>query len=431
MHRRLSMRAFYPALISWALVSILLFSLGKASLAFQAMEDETQPSVMITLDADDMSLTSVLQFLAQKSGMNIVTSPEVQARQISIHLRNVPVDDALNLVVRAAGLGYERLGNSILVGDPEKLKEMTGVVSEVIPLQYAYPGDVKELLHDLTPNVRSQVDSMGSHIVVTTTPSIMEQVRKIVGDLDAPPPQVLLKARVVEVSSTDLAELGIDYERLLSGAQTIITEGRPISSEDNKAPVEMPYVNLEKLDFTSRQAEAFEVALDMLLSEEKGKLLADSELTTLSHRTAKIHVGDVVRVVVTSLVTEQAAGVATGVGRLEEIETGVSLLVTPRVSDDGYITVDVRPSISQIVAFRGIEQDIPQTRNREARTSIRVKDGEVIYIGGLQNSSSMDTVVKVPLLGDLPLVGRLFRHYSTKAEWSELIIEIVPTILEG
>jgi type II secretory pathway component GspD/PulD (secretin) len=430
MQRRLFVWAFGPALITIFAVVVSL-SIPFNTSSFQMPDEDVPLSVMITLDADDISLTSVLQILAEKSGMNIVTSPEVQAQRISIHLRNVPIDDALNLVVRAAGLGYERLGNSILVGDPEKLKEATGVVSEVIPLQYAHPEDVRQLLTDLTPNVRSQVDTLGSKVVVTTTPSIMEQVRAIVAELDIPPPQVQLKARVVEVSSGDMAEIGVDYERLLDGAQTIITESTPSASSNNEAPPIMPYVNLSRLDFTSRQAEAFEVALDLLLSEERGRLLADSELTTLSNRSAKIHVGDVVRVVVTSIVTERQAGVATGVGQLEEIETGITLNVTPRVSDDGFITVEVNPTVSQIVAFRGIEQDIPQTRERTARTSIRVKDGEVIYIGGLQNHISKDTVVKVPLLGDLPLLGRLFRHYSTSDEWTELIIEIVPNILES
>jgi type II secretory pathway component GspD/PulD (secretin) len=373
----------------------------------------------------------VLQILAEKSGLNIVTSPEVQAQLISIHLRNVPIDDALNLVVRAAGLGYERLGDSILVGDPEKLKELTGVVSEVIPLQYALPADVKEMLTDLTPNVRSQVDTLGSRIVVTSTPSILEQVKRIVQELDTPPAQVHLKARVVEVSNTDLQELGVDYAKLLTDATTILAEGTIASSQEDTPPVELPYVSLSKFDLTSRQAEAFELALDLLVSKEKGKILADSELTTLSNRSAKIHVGDVVRVVVTSLVTEQATGVATGVGQLEEIETGVTLKVTPRVSDDGFITVQISPTVSQIVAFRGSNQDIPQTRSRDARTTVRVKDGEIIFIGGLQNRQMKDTVVKFPLLGDLPLLGRLFRHYSIEEDWSELIIEIVPKILEG
>lgn len=431
MCRRFFSKTFHLGLVFWVVIAFSLVLFIEASPAFQVDDDEERPSVMITLDADDISLTSVLQILAEKSGLNIVTSPDVQAQRISIHLRNVPIDDALNLVVRAAGLGYERLGNSILVGDPETLKEMTGVVSEVIPLEYASPGDVKELLFDLTPNVRAQVDSLGSMLVVTTTPSIMEQVRRIVGELDVPPPQVHLKARVVEVSNVDLQEIGVDYQRMLSGAQTIITEGNPLPSPNNEAPLAMPYVHLNRLDFTSRQAEAFEIALDLLLSAEKGRLLADSELTTLSNRSAKIHVGDVVRVVVTSVVTERDAGFATGVGRLEEIETGITLCVTPRVSNDGYITVDVKPTVSQIIAFRGIEQDIPQTRSRDARTSIRVKDGEVIFIGGLQNRITKDTVVKVPLLGDMPLLGKLFRHYSTTDEWTELIIEIVPNILEG
>jgi len=427
MHRHCSRKVFCLILP----FLFLLIARAGESLAQQPMDRGERPEVMITLDADDISLTSVLQILAEKSGLNIVTSPEVQAQLISIHLRNVPIDDALNLVVRAAGLGYERLGNSILVGDPEKLKEMTGVVSEVIPLQYALPEDVKELLHDLTPNVRAQVDTLGARIVVTTTPSILEQVKRIVEELDSPPPQVHMKARVVEVSNIDLREVGIDYEKLLSDATTIIAEGALPPSQEDTPPVELPYVSLTKFDLTSRQAEAFEVALDLLVSKEKGRILADSELTTISNRSAKIHVGDVVRVVVTSLVTEQATGVATGVGQLEEIETGVTLLVTPRVSDDGYITVQISPEVSQIVAFRGPNQDIPQTRARDARTTVRVKDGEIIFIGGLQNRELKDTVVKVPLLGDLPLLGRLFRHYSTEEDWSELIIEIVPKILEG
>lgn len=431
MQRRLFLRAFGPALFLFAIVAVSLASSFSASSAFQRSDDTEPLAVMITLDADDISLTSVLQILAEKSGMNIVTSPEVQAQRISIHLRNVPIDDALNLVVRAAGLGYERLGNSILVGDPVKLREATGVVSEVIQLQYAEAGDVKELLGDLTPFVRSQIDSLGSNIVVTTTPSIMEQVRSIISELDVAPAQVRLKARVVEVSSGDLKEIGVDYQRMLDGAQTIITESSPGPSSNNELPVNMPYVSLSRLEFSSRQAEAFEIALDLLLSEEKGRLLADSELTTLSNRSAKIHVGDVVRVVVTSIVTERQAGFATGVGQLEEIETGITLNVTPRVSDDGYITVDVKPTVSEIIGYLGTEKDIPQTRERAAKTAIRVKDGEVIYIGGLQNHITRESVIKVPLLADLPLLGRLFRHYSTSDEWTELVIEIVPNILEG
>jgi type II secretory pathway component GspD/PulD (secretin) len=428
MHRHCTCKVSCLTLVPFLL---LMISWANVSPAMQPPDERARPDVMITLDADDISLTSVLQILAERSGLNIVTSPEVQAQLISIHLRNVPIDDALNLVVRAAGLGYERLGNSILVGDAEKLKEMTGVVSEVIPLQYAFPDDVKEMLYDLTPNVRSQVDTLGSRIVVTTTPSILEQVKRLVAELDTPPAQVHLKARVVEVSSTDLEQLGVDYSKLIGSTTTIISEGHPTSSQEDRPPVELPYVSLGRFDLTSRQAEAFEVALDMLVSKEKGRILADSELTTLSNRSAKIHVGDVVRVVVTSLVTEQTTGVATGVGQLQEIETGVTLVVTPRVSEDGFITLRVSPEVSQIVAFRGINQDVPQTRARNARTTVRVKDGETIFIGGLQNRQIKDTVVKFPLLGDMPLLGRLFRHYSTEEDWSELIIEIVPKILES
>jgi pilus assembly protein CpaC len=111
------------------------------------------------------------------------------------------------------------------------------------------------------------------------------------------------------------------------------------------------------------------------------------------------------------------------------VEVGVKLNIVPRISSDGFITSAVTPEVSTIIAFVGPDNDLPQTSTRRATSVVRVGDGQKFYLGGLLNEEERKTVKKVPLLGDIPILGYLFRHYRMETNQTDLVIEITPTII--
>ncbi|TPW09213.1 MAG: hypothetical protein FD129_2275 [bacterium] len=134
--------------VRWAALALVLAAVSVVGASPSgAQGTPSTKDLLISLDADSSQVNSLLQILAERSHLNIVTSPDVQRRRISIHLKNTPFDEALNIVVRAAGLGYERIGNSILVNDPQKLATQTGLTARVYSLQY---GNAEEIQQSLT-----------------------------------------------------------------------------------------------------------------------------------------------------------------------------------------------------------------------------------------------------------------------------------------
>src|SRR5437879_4800522 len=144
----------------------------------------------VSLDADDAYLPAVLKILAEKGNLNIVTGPGVTGGKITIHLKDVPVEQAVNLVVRAAGLAYERIGNSILVGEPKSLNEETGLSAYTLELKYADAAEVQIALSGLTDKI--QVDRGGNRLIIVTSPRVIAEIQSIVAEMDRPARQVML-----------------------------------------------------------------------------------------------------------------------------------------------------------------------------------------------------------------------------------------------
>ncbi len=221
----------------WAapcLALLILFLLAPAPVL---PKRATRPA-LISLDADSTYVNGILQILANRGGLNIVTSPEVQRRKISIHLRNTPFDEALNLVVRAAGMGYERVGNSILVGDVQKLSTPTGLVTRVFELQYANASEVKTMLEVLSKDVSA--NAVGNRLMIHASQSVVDEAATIIEQLDRKPQQVMLEARLVEVNKSDVKELGIDWEKITKW-NTVLTEGDQGASAQGQLPQNLGY----------------------------------------------------------------------------------------------------------------------------------------------------------------------------------------------
>jgi type IV pilus secretin PilQ/predicted competence protein len=374
---------------------------------------------LVNLSAEEASLPYVLKTIADQAGLNIITGPGVSTGRISIRMKDVPVDQAVNLVVRAAGLAYERIGNSILVADPKSLREETGLSSYVIELKYADAEEVRSALKSLTEEI--QVDKSGNRLIIMTSPRIISEIEQIVRSMDVPVQQVMLEARVVEVSTNDERSLGVDWD-LLTRQGTIIVEGNPGPSEPNTLPEELGYVPMDQATTFYRQLHAFQAQIDLLIRDGQARILANPKIATLNGRTASMLIGQRIPFQTEALVGNQQ-GTQT---RIEEV--GVKLNITPIINPDGYITTVIRPEVSSVVSIDPITR-LPTISTRQTTTTVRLRDGSSVIIGGLLSEEKTKIVSKLPVLGYIPVLGVLFQHHEEQARKLDLIIEVTPHIM--
>ena len=423
------------------MLGVVIAFLLDASILAQAI-DQDDDNTLITIHAEDAFLPSILAILAKESGYNIVTDPNVNKQdKVSIHLDEVPIEQAINLVVRAVGLSYEVVGNSFLVADPKKLKEEVGVTSYVITLKYAAAEDVKNLLQDISDQV--QVDIPGNKLLVNASPKKIAEIIQVVESIDVPAIQIMLETRLIEVAADVEEQTGIDWSKVSSYSTILAETGIPLEEGGGSVipddqtigqlPATMPFNRLSsklknnKTNFLpktfSRQLTAFDLTLDLLMRNNKAEVLADSRLTTINGREASIKLVDIVPYILSS-------GGVGGQVQVQKEEVGIKLNVLPTVNTDGYITVKVEPEVSTIFEFIGPDANIPRVKSRTSSTTIRVKDGESIVIGGLLSNDKKETSYKFPLLHKLPYIGKkLFTSNGVIERKTDLIIQITPKII--
>ena len=423
-------------------IALLLISMNivVGQTGSEANEDE---KTLITIHAEDAFLPSILAILAKESGYNIVTDPNVNKQdKVSIHLDEVPIEQAINLVVRAVGLSYEVVGNSFLVADPKKLKEEVGVTSYVITLKYAAAEDVKNLLQDISDQV--QVDIPGNKLLVNASPKKIAEIIQVVESIDVPAIQIMLETRLIEVAADIEEQLGLDWSKIASYKTILAENGVPLEDgggsivpDDQtigQLPATMGFNRLSKMSdkdktgilpkYFSRQLTAFDLTLDLLMRNNKAEVLADSRLTTINGREANIKLVDIVPYILSS-------GGVGGQVQVQKEEVGIKLNVLPTVNTDGYITVKVEPEVSTIFEFIGPDANIPRVKSRMSSTTIRVKDGESIIIGGLLSNDKKETSYKFPVLHKLPWLGKkLFTSNGIIERKTDLIIQITPKIIQ-
>ena len=409
---------------------------------FDQEGNKVEDKTLITIHAEDAFLPSILSILARESGYNIVTDPNVNRQdKVSIHLDEVPIEQAINLVVRAVGLSYEVVGNSFLVADPKKLKEEVGVTSYVITLKYASAEDVKELLQDISEQV--QVDIPGNKLLINASPKKIAEIIKVVESIDVPAIQIMLETRLIEVAADVEEQMGIDWSKISSYKTILAENGNPLTDgggsvvpeeqTSGSVPVTMPFDRINGLlqkdktgfipKYFSRQLTAFDLTLDLLQKNNQAEVLADSRLTTINGLEASIKLVDIVPYILSS-------GGVGGQVQVQREEVGIKLNILPTVNTDGYITVKVQPEVSTIFEFIGPDQNIPRVKSRTSSSTIRVKDGESIVIGGLLSNDKKQTTYKFPYLHRIPWLGKkLFTSQGVIDRKTDLIIQITPKIV--
>ena len=392
---------------------------------------------LVTIHAEDAYLPGILTVLAKESGYNIVTDPSVNTQdKISIHLDDVPIEEAINLVVRAVGLGYEIVGNSFLIADPKKLDKEVGITPHIIELKYADALEVKELLSDLSKQI--QVDVSGNKLLINTSPRKIAEIKRVIEGIDVPAIQVLLETRLIEVALDIDKKLGIDWSKLAKYTNILAENAEALTGGSGSVvpdpgalgtlPATAPFNRLNEDNLIpgkfSRQMTAFDITLDFLIKDNKADILADSKLVTLNGREATIKMVDIVPYILSS-------GGVGGQVQVQREEVGIKLTVLPSVNMDGDITVKVETEVASIFEFIGPDRNIPRVKSRSSTTTIRVKDGESIIIGGLISKDRKNTIYKLPLLHKIPWIGKkLFTSIDLVDRKTDLIIQITPSVLK-
>ncbi|MBI2266761.1 MAG: hypothetical protein HYU64_16630 [Armatimonadetes bacterium] len=253
-------------------------------------------------------------------------------------------------------------------------------------------------------NLRIQVDEPRNSIIINTTPENMERIRQFLAGLDRPIPQVMIEARVVDVSGSKLRTLGIDWPSTFPITTNLSSPNQPT----------VQGVITGNIGAT----------LNLLLSRDQAKLLANSQVTTLNRQQATINIGEKIPLLETTTTT---TGTTQSV-RYENV--GVILNIQPEINEDGFVTLNIRPEVSSVGATVSLAGGTYfRINTRQAQTNLRIKDGATIYLGGLIQSDERRSYKKVPLLGDIPVLGNLFSNRNTTYTDSELIFLITPHIL--
>lgn len=409
----------------------------------------------VTLDFKDADITNVLRILSYKSGINIVAGKDVTG-PVTIRLTDVPWEKALDVILRTYGYTYEREGNIIRVTTTENL-EKEELVTEVFSLNYANAAHVPLAIEEMLSDRGSiKFDERANLVIVTDIPTNIYKIKQVVEKLDMRTQQVSIEAKILETTLDKDDKLGINWTTQVtatgaarpttfpfskhSGGGTWFPDGDTSASAGDDIgvfransgsafPLALPKnFTLGTLDFTSLQA-----VLEILKTKTDTKVISNPRVTTLDNQEAKVVVATTFSIPVYERNDSTGNIEVTG---YEEKELGITLSVTPQINPEGYIIVKLEPEVSAFVTFDTFTSgnsgsiQAPRFTTRRASTQVMVKDGETIVIGGLIKETETDTVVKVPILGDIPVLSLLFKKKEKSVDTTDLLFFVTVNIVK-
>jgi type II secretory pathway component GspD/PulD (secretin) len=260
-------------------------------------------------------------------------------------------------------------------------------------------------------------------LVLRGTPADLDAAVKLLEQLDIQPRQVMVEVKVVDTSPERAEDLGLQFHWARFGTYEL-PAGSPITPDNtNPAGDLTKFLTRPKgLGVFSRVPISFQAILSAMITHKEAKLLADPRIQVIENDEANIFIGDTIR---TQLSSSSLSGTTL---QVVEFPVGIILLVRPRINADGKITMRVHPVVSTITGFDS--NNLPQTSAREAETTVMIKDGETMVIGGLIRDEMSKIVTEVPFLSKLPLIGELFRNRSTNHRHSDILVFITPHIVQ-
>jgi len=438
----------------------------------------------LTLNFQDIETRAVLQLLADTSGQNMVISDSVSGN-VTLRLQNVPWDQALDVVMRTKGLDSRQEGNVIFIAPASEIaarekellsarkeaQELAPLRTEYLQVNYAKAADLATLIKSGAGSLLSDrgsvaIDERTNTLLLQDTADRLADIRRLVSTLDIPVKQVMIEARIVIVSDDYSRDLGVRFGANVAfnqgGRDGLGLLGGPLNSEDGvgispypvlqgqNGPIGTPtagedgqlggfilpenavdryLVNLPASNPAGRLALALldsDYLVDLELSaaqaEGRGEIISSPRLITANQREATIEQG-------VEIPYQESS--SSGATTTQFKKAVLSLKVTPQITPDNRVILDLtvsKDSVGQLVAS-ATGGFVPSIDTREIVTQVLVNDGQTVVLGGILETERRDAENKVPYLGDIPVLGRLFKQTTTTDNKDELLIFVTPRIL--
>ncbi|WP_295612913.1 type IV pilus secretin PilQ [uncultured Lamprocystis sp.] len=456
-----------------------LFTLEFRSLTPAEKEQLEKQKVVYTgdrlsLNFQDIEVRAVLQLLADFTGLNLVASDTVRGN-ITLRLKNVPWDQALDIILRSKGLAMRQTGNVIMVAPSQELaaqeklelesqkqiEELAPLRSEFIQVNYAKAAELSAMLKSEGSNMLSErgkvsVDARTNTLLVQDTTAKLEDIRKIVGRLDVPVRQVMIESRIVIANNDFSRDLGVRFgytrwqESLRKKSFNEVSGGIPgewdgtasvhnardpavagvgtMMSPADTVPllVSLPAVDPSgaiNLLIGKVGSYLLQLELSAMQREGRGEIISSPRVITSDAKQATIKVGQ-------EIPYQENAGGGGGATTTSFKEALLQLDVTPQITPDDRIIMDLKvnkdnPDFSREVL------GVPPIDTRSVETTVLVDNGETVVLGGVYERNKTFNKEQVPWLGDVPVLGRLFKREARQDNNTELLIFVTPKILRG
>ncbi|HEZ0000710.1 TPA: type IV pilus secretin PilQ [Neisseria meningitidis] len=413
----------------------------------------------ISLDFQDVEIRTILQILAKESGMNIVASDSVNGK-MTLSLKDVPWDQALDLVMQARNLDMRQQGNIVNIAPRDELlakdkaflqaekdiADLGALYSQNFQLKYKNVEEFRSILRldnaDTTGNRNTLVSGRGSvlidpatnTLIVTDTRSVIEKFRKLIDELDVPAQQVMIEARIVEAADGFSRDLGVKFgatgKKKLKNDTSAFGWGvnSGFGGDDKwgaETKINLPITAAANSISLVRAISSGALNLELSASESlsKTKTLANPRVLTQNRKEAKIESGYEIPFTATSI----ANGGSSTNTELKKAVLG--LTVTPNITPDGQIIMTVKINKDSPAQCASGNQTILCISTKNLNTQAMVENGGTLIVGGIYEEDNGNTLTKVPLLGDIPVIGNLFKTRGKKTDRRELLIFITPRIM--
>lgn len=393
----------------------------------------------VSLDFREADIRNVLKILSFKSGVNIVAGPEVTG-VVSIQLSEVPWQQALDVILQTYGYAYEKKGSIIIVTTIENLKqrredamllaEQEPLVTKTFTLNFGKASEIISSIEKMKSD-RGNIDfdERTNTIIVTDIENKIGLMEEVIDTLDTTTPQVLIEAKIVETTFVDSENLGVDWvtKATISGSKRPITYPFTTSSNSKYTPDDIPSATSAEFSFGTLDFSQVQAVFEMLKSKSDTNILSNPRIVTLDNQAASITVGSQYPIPTYTYNEEQARLQVSG---WEYMDIGIIFDVVPHVNSAGFVTLEIEPKITAILDFVTVENtSLPQLSNESTKTTVMIKDGETLVIGGLVKNQTTDVQKRTPFLGDIPILGYVFQKTEKTVNKTDLLIFMTPHIV--
>lgn len=414
----------------------------------------------LSLNFQSIEVRAVLQLIADFTGLNMVTSDAVSGN-VTLRLKNVPWDQALDIILKSRGLGMRTTGNVIMVAPSEELaarerleletsrqvEELAPLRTEFVQINYADAADLMGLIQADENNLLSErgnvsIDARTNTLIIQDVASSLEAVRGLVSELDVPIRQVLIESRIVNADETFAKDIGVRFGysknngladdsngpgvvigggnggNIDFGSTTAFNDG----SNENLI-VDLPAIPTDAASLALAIGKVgsylLQLELSALIAEGRGEDIASPRVITSNQNEALIESG-------VQIPYQEAS--SSGATSTSFQDATLSLRVTPQITPDDRIIMDLE--VNQDTVSGTVVNGVPAINTRSVTTQVLVQNGETVVLGGVYTSSDRKAVDRTPFFGDLPYVGFLFKRTDINTSKSELLIFITPKILK-